>query len=55
MVNVYTVSEVAQLLKTSKENVRKMIRAGVIPAGKIGREYRVSAEYLQAFLEETLL
>lgn len=49
-----TVAETAELLKTSKQQVRKMIRQGLIPAMKIGREYRVMESYLTDFLESSM-
>lgn len=45
-----TVSETAALLKTTKQQVRKMIAQQLILAMKIGREWRVSKEYLEDFL-----
>ncbi len=49
-----TVGETAELLKTSKQQVRKMIRQGLIPAMKVGREYRVMESYLTDFLESNM-
>ena len=45
-----TVSETAALLKTTKQQVRKMIAQQLILAMKIGREWRVSKEDLEDFL-----
>ena len=45
-----TVSETAALPKTTKQQVRKMIAQQLILAMKIGREWRVSKEYLEDFL-----
>lgn len=49
-----TVSETAVLLKTTKQQVRKMIAQKLIPAMKIGREWRVSKEYLNEFLRANM-
>lgn len=49
-----TVRETAELLKTSRQQVRKMIREGLLPAVRIGREWRVSAEYLELFLQSCM-
>ena len=49
MMTLLTARETAELLKTSKQQVRKMIRLGLIPATKIGREYRVMEFYLRDF------
>lgn len=47
---VYSVKEVAEILKTSRQQVRKMILAEELPAVKVGREWRIAAEHLQNFL-----
>ena len=47
-----TVAETAALLKTTKQQVRKMIAQQLIPALKIGREWRISKQYLEAFLRD---
>ena len=47
-----TVQEVADLLKTSLQQVRKMAAEGILPAVKIGREWRFPAKFLEEFLEE---
>lgn len=49
---VLTVQETASLLKTSKQQVRKMIREDILPAVKVGREWRISEEYLKEFLAQ---
>lgn len=49
-----TVSEVARILKTSKVQVRKMIRNELLPAFMVGREYRISKAYLEEFIREAL-
>lgn len=54
VIRLLTVRETAELLKTSKQQVRKMIRLGLIPATKIGREYRVMESYLMDFLESSM-
>ena len=41
MKELLTVQDVASLLKTSRQQVRKMIRNGLLPAIRIGREWRV--------------
>ena len=54
MTELLTVSEVAAIFKTSKVQVRKMIREDILPALKIGREYRISKAFLEAFIEEAI-
>ena len=47
-----TVAETATLLKTTKQQVRKMIAQQLIPALKIGREWRISKVYLETSLDK---
>jgi len=47
-----TVSEVASLLKLSESTVYTMVRAGDIPAVKLGNQWRVSETRLDEWLEE---
>ena len=54
MTELLTVAETAALLKTTKQQVRKMIAQQLIPALKIGSERRVSKEYLEAFLRSEM-
>ena len=51
---VYSVKEVAAILKTSRQQVRKMIQAEELPAVKVGREWRISAEALQDFMTDLI-
>ena len=51
MIELLTVAETATLLKTTKQQVRKMIAQQLIPAIKIGREWRGSKDYLEEFLK----
>ncbi len=53
-IEVYSVKEVAKILKTSCQQVRKMIQNEELPAVKVGREWRISAEQLQEFITEAL-
>ena len=52
VIDLLTVAEAAALLKTSRQQIRKMIRGGLIPAVKIGREWRVDQIYLREFLDQ---
>lgn len=54
MKELLTVKEVADLLKTSRQQIRKMIRNSVLPAIRIGREWRVDPHYLSDFLEQNI-
>ncbi len=51
---VYSVEEAAKILKTSRQQVRKMIQNEELPAVKVGREWRISAEQLQEFITDPL-
>ncbi|MFQ7139483.1 helix-turn-helix domain-containing protein [Evtepia sp.] len=42
--------EVAAYLKTSRQQVRKMIQSGTLYAVQVGREYRIPEEALAAWL-----
>ena len=50
-----TVAETAALLKTTKQQVRKMIAQQLFPAMKIGREWRISRQYLEDFLRNNMI
>ena len=50
---VYTVRESAEILKTSRQQIRRMIRGGELAAVKVGREWRIPEENLKEFLEES--
>ena len=50
MTAILTVKEVASLLKTSRQQVRKMIQSGDLPAVKVGGEVADSNGYLGRFL-----
>ena len=49
-VRLLTVKETAQILKTSEQQVRKMIREDTLPAVKVGREWRISYDFLEEFV-----
>lgn len=52
MTELLTVAEVATILKTSKQQVRKMVRQELLPALMVGREYRIPQAYLERFIKE---
>lgn len=49
-----TVRDVAKRLKTSRAFVRRIIQSGDLTALIVGREYRISVESLEAFIENNL-
>ena len=51
---VSSVADAAKILKTSRQQVRKMIQNAELPAVKVGREWRISAEQLQEFITDPL-
>ena len=51
---ILTVKEAAQLLKTTRQQIRKMIQNGELPAVKVGREWRIPMESIRIFLEGNL-
>lgn len=51
---ILTVKETAQLLKTTCQQIRKMIANRELPAVKVGREWRIPLESIRLFLEENL-
>ena len=51
---ILTVKEVAKLLKTTCQQVRKMIANGELSAAKVGREWRIPLECVKEFLAEQL-
>ena len=52
MTELLTVKETAAYLRTSLQQVRRMIREGDLFAVKVGREYRIPLSALAEFLEE---
>ena len=52
MTELLTVKETAAYLRTSLQQVRRMIREGDLFAVKVGREYRIPLSALLEFLEE---
>lgn len=49
---VYSAKEVASILKTTRQQVRKMIQNEELPAVKVGREWRITSEALQDFITD---
>ena len=51
---ILTVKETAVLLKTTRQQVRKMIVNEELPAGKVGREWRVLNAGIVEFVEKQI-
>ena len=51
---ILTVKEAAQFLRTTRQQIRKMIANGELPAVKVGREWRIPLESIRLFWKENL-
>ena len=51
---ILTVKETAALLKTTRQQVRKMIANEELPAVKVGREWRVLKAGIMEFFEQNI-
>ena len=49
---IYTLDELAELLKVTKRTLYNYVRSGKLEAVKVGREWRVTEDQLKHFLEE---
>lgn len=49
---VYTLNEVADILKVTKRTLYNYIKAGVLPAVKMGKYWRITEDNLQAFVSK---
>ncbi|MDQ7839373.1 MAG: helix-turn-helix domain-containing protein [Thermodesulfobacteriota bacterium] len=49
---LYTVEEVADILRCGRETVRRKIKSKAIGATKIGRDYRITGVELKRFINE---
>jgi excisionase family DNA binding protein len=49
-IKVYTLDEVAEILKVTKRTLYNYIKAGTLHAVKMGKYWRVSEENLQNFI-----
>lgn len=49
-IRVYTLDEVADIMKVTKRTLYNYIKAGTLNAVKMGKYWRVSEENLQAFI-----
>lgn len=53
MNKLLTIEEAAELLGVDYKTVYRLVRSGTVPAGKIGRVYRISPADLEAYFEST--
>lgn len=49
-ITVYTLKEVADILKVSRQTIYNYLKAGRLRATKFGKEYRVTKEDLEEFI-----
>ena len=49
---VYTIEEVASLLRIHQETARDLARQGRLPGSKIGKRWRFTEEDIKQFLEQ---
>ena len=49
-IKVYTLDEVADILKVSRRTLYNYIKEGKLPAVKMGKYWRVSQDTLEAFI-----
>lgn len=49
-IQVFTVEQAAEYVQAHPQTIRKMIRAGRLPAAKIGREWRIHKKALNDYL-----
>jgi excisionase family DNA binding protein len=49
---VYTVEDVARILKVDEQTVRKLIADGELRYKRVGRQYRITKEMLQEYLDK---
>lgn len=49
---IYTLKQVAELLQVSRQTIYNYIKAGKLRATATGKEYRVTNEQLEAFINE---
>lgn len=54
MSEILTVKEAAAQLKTTRQQIRKMIANGELPAAKVGREWRIPLAGVREYFEENL-
>lgn len=55
MSELLTVKEVADWLKTSRVQIRKMIQSGNLLAVKVGREYRIPVSSIKEYIESNCI
>ncbi len=49
---VYTVEEVAKLLRVSEATVRRLIKTGELEGFSVGNQYRITQEALDKYMKK---
>lgn len=49
---VYTIAEVAKILRVSEQVVRQLVLSGELRSKKIGRQYRITQAMLDEYLNK---
>ncbi len=49
---LYRVPEVARIMDTSEQRVYELIRAGMLPSVRLGRQVRIDREALNEFIKK---
>ncbi len=51
---LYTISEIAEILRVTERTIYNYIKEDELPAIKIGKHWRVRHEHLEQFLEKNI-
>jgi excisionase family DNA binding protein len=49
---VYTIAEVARILKVSEQVVRQLVQSGELESKRVGRQYRITRDMLDRYLNK---
>lgn len=52
VIKMYTLQEVADMVRVSRQSIYNWIRSGRLKATKYGKEYRITEEELKKFLKD---
>lgn len=52
---LYTIAEVAEILKVTERTVYNYVKSGSIPAAKIGKHWRIKEADLKAFIDNAII
>ena len=48
---IYTVDDIARILRIDEQTVRKLIKQGSLKAKRVGRQFRITEKMLQDYLD----